>query len=51
MLLFYMRNLAYNKQVTSKGHKQYFNDLAQQVIDFCNGRGIDYHNKTRNITG
>ena len=43
--------LHYNKQVTAyKKHKEYFNALSQQVIDFCKERGIDYHIKTRTIT-
>ncbi len=41
----------YNKQITAyKNHKQYFNDMAQQVINFCTERRIDYHIKTKTIT-
>jgi len=43
--------LHYNKQVTTyKNHKQYFNELAQQVITFCNNHNIAYHIKTKTIT-
>lgn len=43
--------LHYNKQVTAyKDHKMFFNELSQQVIDFCNQRNIAYHIKTRTIT-
>lgn len=43
--------LHYNKQVTAyKNHKQYFNELAQQVIHFCANNNKDYHIKTRTIT-
>ena len=43
--------LHYNKQVTAfKDHKQYFNDLSQQVITFCNNHNIVYHIKTKTIT-
>ena len=36
----------YNKEVTAyKEHKKFFNDSAQQVIEFCNDNNIDYHIK------
>jgi len=43
--------LHYNKQVTAyKKHKEFFNTLSQQVIDFCTSHNISYHIKTRTIT-
>lgn len=43
--------LNYNKKVTEfKGYKQFFNELAQQVINFCVQHGKDYHIKTGTIT-
>ncbi len=43
--------LNYNKKVTEyKGHKQFFNELALQVIDFCQKTGKQYHIKTGTIT-
>ncbi len=43
--------LHYNKQVTAyKNHKKFFNELAQQVIEFCNVTGKTYHIKTGTIT-
>lgn len=37
----------YNKKITEyKGHKQFFNDLADRVIDYCGDHGINYHIKT-----
>lgn len=43
--------LHYNKQATAyKNHKQYYNKLAQQVIDFCNEHNINYHIKSKTIT-
>ena len=36
----------YNKRVTEyKNHKQFFNSLAERVIDFCNQNQIAYHIK------
>lgn len=36
----------YNKQVTAyKGHQEFFNELARQVIAFCNNNSIAYHIK------
>ena len=41
----------YNKQVTTyKDHKQFFNELSLQVIDFCSVRQIAYHIKSKTIT-
>ena len=43
--------LHYNKKVSEyKAHKKFFNELAQQVIDFCIANGKDYHIKTGTIT-
>ena len=43
--------LNYNKQVTAyKGYKQYFNDLAHRVIEYCEETGKQYHIKTGTIT-
>ena len=43
--------LNYNKDVTSyKQHKEYFNSLANQTIDFCKKHGINYHIKSGTIT-
>lgn len=43
--------LHYNKDVTAyKNHKEFFNDLANQVIEFCNKNNIAYHIKTGTIT-
>ena len=43
--------LHYNKDVTLyKKHKEFFNDLANQVIEFCNKNNIVYHIKTGTIT-
>jgi len=44
-----------NKSTTSeaffyKAHKQYYNELAQKVIDFCKSKGINYHIKSKTIT-
>lgn len=37
----------YNKAVTAyKEHKKFFNDLAIQVIKYCNDNNIDYHIKS-----
>lgn len=36
----------YNKMVSGyKGYKEFYNQCAQEVIDFCEIRGIDYHIK------
>ena len=41
----------YNKQISAyKAHKQYYNELAQKVIDFCKSKGINYHIKSKTIT-
>ena len=41
----------YNSQISKfKNVKQYYNDLSQNVIDFCNTRGIDYHIKDGTMT-
>ena len=41
----------YNKQVTAyKGHKEFFNDAAAEVIDFCKNNGIAYHIKSKTIS-
>lgn len=43
--------LHYNKQISAyKNHKQYYNELAQQVIDFCKRKGINYHIKSKTIS-
>ena len=39
--------LNYNKRVTEfKGYKEYFNNLAHRVIEFCEATGKQYHIKT-----
>ena len=41
----------YNKEVTSyKKHKYYFNDLAKQVVEYCDSHNIEYHIKDGTIT-
>lgn len=41
----------YNKDVTLyKQHKEFFNQLAQNVIDFCLNKGISYHIKSGTIS-
>lgn len=41
----------YSKEVSSfKEHKQFYNRLAAEVIDFCDKRKIDYHIKNKTIT-
>ena len=41
----------YNKQVTEyKGHQEFFNELARQVIMFCKENSIAYHIKTGTLT-
>lgn len=43
--------LHYNKKVSQyKEYKKYYNDLAQQVIDFCTKNKIEYHIKNKTIT-
>lgn len=43
--------LNYNKDVTSyKQHKEFFNSLANQTMDFCNKHGINYHIKSGTIS-
>jgi DNA repair photolyase len=43
--------LNYNKEVSAyRNYKQFFNDLAAQTIQFCEGRGIEYHIKSGTIT-
>ena len=41
----------YSKEVSShKGHKNFYNEAAQKVIDFCDDHGIAYHIKDGTIT-
>ncbi len=41
----------YNVTVTQyKEHKQFFNDMAKMVVDFCTQRNIQYHIKEKTIT-
>lgn len=41
----------YSKEVSAyREHRQYYNQCAEQVIDFCNKNGIDYHIKDGTIT-
>lgn len=41
----------YNKEITAyKNHKQFYNEQAKIVTDFCNDHGIDYHIKKGTIT-
>ena len=41
----------YSKEVSSyKGHKAFYNEAAQRVIDFCNDREIAYHIKDGTLT-
>lgn len=43
--------LNYNKDITSyKQHKEYFNSLSNQTIDFCKRYGIIYHIKSGTIS-
>ncbi len=43
--------LHYNKKVSQyKEYKKYYNDLAQQVVDFCTKNNIEYHIKNKTIT-
>lgn len=42
----------YSKEVTQgyQDHKHFYNEKAQEVIDFCEARGIAYHIKDKTIT-
>lgn len=42
----------YSKEVTQgyQDHKNFYNEKAQKVIDFCEARGIAYHIKDKTIT-
>ena len=41
----------YSKEANSyKLHKQFYNERAKEVIDFCKKHGIDYHIKDKTIT-
>ena len=41
----------YSKEVSAyRNHKQFYNECAQQVIDFCNRQGLTYHIKDGTIT-
>lgn len=41
----------YSKEVTAyKNHKQFYNEMSQEVIRFCEDRGIGYHIKDKTIT-
>lgn len=41
----------YNKSVTAyKGQKEFYNQKAEEVIAFCEARGIQYHIKNKTIT-
>lgn len=41
----------YSKEVSSyKKHKQFYNEKAEEVIGFCQSRGIAYHIKEKTIT-
>ena len=43
--------LHYNRLVSQyKGYKEYYNNLANQVIKFCEERNIEYHIKEKTIT-
>lgn len=43
--------LHYNKLVTQyKNHKDFFNNTAKQVIEYCEKSGIAYHIKAKTIT-
>jgi DNA repair photolyase len=43
--------LHYNKIVSAyPEHKQFYNECAKEVIEFCEGRGISYHIKKGTIT-
>ena len=41
----------YNKKVTEyKDHKQFFNDLAEQVTRYCRDHNKEYHIKSKTVT-
>jgi len=41
----------YSKEVSSfQNHKQFYNECAQQVIEFCEAKSIDYHIKNKTIS-
>lgn len=41
----------YSKEVSAyRQHKQFYNECAQQVIDFCNKQGLAYHIKEGTMT-
>ena len=41
----------YSKEASAyRQHKQFYNECAQQVIDFCNKRGLAYHIKEGTMT-
>ena len=41
----------YNKKVTEyKGHKQFFNDLSDRVVDYCRNHKKEYHIKRKTVT-
>lgn len=41
----------YNKEISEyKKHKQFFNECAQRVIDYCTEKKIAYHIKNKTIT-
>ena len=41
----------YNKTVSAyKENKQFYNECAEEVIAFCEGRGISYHIKAKTQT-
>lgn len=41
----------YSKEASSyKGHKEFYNKKAEEVIDFCKKNGIKYHIKEKTIT-
>lgn len=43
--------LHYNKKVSQyKEYKQYYNNLANQVIEFCTNNNIEYHIKNKTVT-
>jgi DNA repair photolyase len=41
----------YSKEVTAyKTHRDFYNQKAQEVIDFCESRGIQYYIKAKTVT-
>ncbi len=41
----------YNKKVTEYGdHKQFFNDLANHVVEYCKKHNKEYHIKSKTVT-